>query len=94
LPNATVRRFYAGSEIMEPAIGNLQFTWSHPGQRDRDVQTKRDDYFVELVEHVTAVTPEIDRVVGQALSRHSPLSNGHGHGNGTPHANGGDQRQG
>jgi hypothetical protein len=51
---------------METATGTLQFDWGLPDAR---VHTRRDDYFAELVERLTAVTPEIDRLIARCLRR-------------------------
>src|SRR6478672_12222498 len=55
------------SRAMEPAIGALQFVWI-AGHR-RQFAT-HDDYFIELVEHLTSVTPDIDRRVARVISRY------------------------
>jgi hypothetical protein len=49
---------------MEPAVGALQFVWI-AGHRRRTAS--HEDYFVELVEHLTAVTPDIDRHVARVI---------------------------
>jgi hypothetical protein len=49
---------------METATGTLQFDWRLP---DHHVQSRRDDYFAELVERLTAVTPDIDRLIARCL---------------------------
>jgi len=51
---------------MEPAVGALQYRWLHP---DSEPLGKRDDYFAELVEHLTVVTPEIDRRIARLFKR-------------------------
>ena len=52
---------------MEPAIGALQFVWIS-GHRRRPVAY--DDYFVELVERLTSITPDIDRHVARVINRY------------------------
>jgi hypothetical protein len=52
---------------MEPAIGALQFVWI-AGHR-RQFAT-HDDYFIEIVEHLTSVTPDIDRRVAHVIRRY------------------------
>ena len=52
---------------MEPAVGALQFVWIS-GHRRRPVV--HDDYFVELVERLTSITPDIDRHVARVINRY------------------------
>lgn len=55
---------WAMEPAMEPAIGALQFVWIGGHRR---TLPWRDDYFIELVEHLTAVTPDIDRRVARVI---------------------------
>jgi len=52
---------------MEPALGALQFVWI-AGHR-RQFAT-HDDFFIELVEHLTSVTPDIDRRFASVIRRY------------------------
>jgi hypothetical protein len=55
------------SAAMEPALGAFQFVWI-AGHRRR--VPLHDDYFIELVEHLTAITPDIDRHVARVIRRY------------------------